>query len=244
MNQEKIIKLTLGQHTQTVSLKETIKNLGSQGNSLKLQLSINPNTTVTVVDDLTTFDDLSNNKKINHTIEFVINENSDFTYQSKIVPSFEKELPAQSDDDSSIEKNLTFTLAGRGAKSQAMCSAYGSSNRSFTFNTLQNHVIGDTTSNITVKSVLDNGSKLTCDGMIRIHKDAQKTSAKLENKNILLSKKARAISIPKLEIEANDVKCAHGAAVSKLNDEHMFYLQSRGIDAVQTRRMLIEAFLD
>ncbi len=80
--------------------------------------------------------------------------------------------------------------------------------------------------------------------MIKVEKAAQHTDAHLENKNILLSNGSRAVSIPQLEIEANDVKCGHGAAVSKLNKDDIFYLESRGINAQATQRLLVDAFLN
>jgi len=64
------------------------------------------------------------------------------------------------------------------------------------------------------------------------------------NKNLLLGCNSQAISIPKLEVEADDVDCKHGAAVSKLDDEQIFYLQSRGIDYCSAKNILIDAFLN
>ena len=58
-----------------------------------------------------------------------------------------------------------------------------------------------------------------------------------------MSSEAHAISTPKLEIENDDVQCHHGAAVSRIDDEKMFYLQSKGIDVVAAKKMLIRAFL-
>ncbi len=79
--------------------------------------------------------------------------------------------------------------------------------------------------------------------MIHIKKRGQQTKAELENKNVSLGQGSRAVSIPTLEIEANDVVCKHGAAISKLDAEQFFYLQSRGIAVQQARTMLIESFL-
>ena len=91
--------------------------------------------------------------------------------------------------------------------------------------------------------MLDDESKLFCHSLIRVNKQAQQTLAEQVNKNILLKNTARAVSIPTLEVLANDVRCKHGAAVSKLDAEQMFYLQSRGIDMQATRQMLVQAFL-
>src|SRR5436190_1119631 len=80
---------------------------------------------------------------------------------------------------------------------------------------------------LTIKSVLFDESRLYCENLIRIEKDAQKVVASEQNKNLLIGEKSRVVSIPKLEVEANDVSCQHGAAISKLNNDHLFYLQSR-----------------
>ena len=93
-----------------------------------------------------------------------------------------------------------------------------------------------------VKAVLADSAKLTCHSMISVAPGADGSFAEQVNKNILLSSAARAVSISMLVL-ANDVKCKHGAVVSKLDREQMFYLQSRGLTPEQTRSMLLEAFL-
>jgi Fe-S cluster assembly protein SufD len=79
-------------------------------------------------------------------------------------------------------------------------------------------------------------------GKIFVRQDAQKTNAKQTNRNLVLSENAVIDTKPQLEIFADDVKCTHGATVGQLNDEALFYLQSRGIGADHARRMLIRAF--
>lgn len=68
-------------------------------------------------------------------------------------------------------------------------------------------------------------------GYIKVYPNAQKTNAYQANRNLLLSKQARADSIPGLEIEANDVRCTHGATASQLQEEYVFYLMSRAAPA-------------
>jgi Fe-S cluster assembly protein SufD len=79
-------------------------------------------------------------------------------------------------------------------------------------------------------------------GRILVRQPAQKTDAKQTNKNLLLSETATIDTKPQLEIYADDVKCTHGATIGQLNEESIFYLRSRGIDAPTARRMLIHAF--
>ena len=78
--------------------------------------------------------------------------------------------------------------------------------------------------------------------MIHVHRDAQKTEAFQTNNNILLTDTARMHSKPRLEIYADDVKCSHGATVGQLDEDALFYLQSRGIPKADSRLMLMDAF--
>ena len=92
------------------------------------------------------------------------------------------------------------------------------------------------------KGVLDGKSRAVFNGLIHVHKGAQKTDAKQSNKNLLLSKDAVANSNPQLEIFADDVKCTHGSTVGQLDDDAIFYLRSRGIGAEAARSLLTYAF--
>jgi Fe-S cluster assembly protein SufD len=78
--------------------------------------------------------------------------------------------------------------------------------------------------------------------MIRVNKDAQKTDGYQANRNLLLSGNARADSIPGLEINADDVRCTHGSTVSRVDEEEIFYLMSRGIDRLESEVLLVNAF--
>jgi len=80
--------------------------------------------------------------------------------------------------------------------------------------------------------------------MIYVAPGAQKTDGYQANRNLVLSKKARADSIPGLEIQADDVRCTHGATVGKINPDEMFYLRSRGIPYPEAERLIVEGFFD
>ena len=79
-------------------------------------------------------------------------------------------------------------------------------------------------------------------GTIAVRPNAQKTDAHMLNKNLLLSPRAAIDTKPELDILADDVKCGHGATVGDLDDEALFYLESRGLPAPEARQMLIAAF--
>jgi Fe-S cluster assembly protein SufD len=92
------------------------------------------------------------------------------------------------------------------------------------------------------KGILGGRAKAVFNGRIHVHPQAQKTDAKQTNRCILLSDDAQINSNPQLEIYADDVKCTHGAAVGRLDEDAVFYLRSRGIDDAAARRMLVFAF--
>ncbi len=92
------------------------------------------------------------------------------------------------------------------------------------------------------KAILDDESHSIFQGMIEVPKIAQKTEASQLSKNLLLSSKAKVDTSPQLKIIADDVKCNHGATISQLSNEEIFYLQSRGINTKQANELLINAF--
>jgi Fe-S cluster assembly protein SufD len=92
--------------------------------------------------------------------------------------------------------------------------------------------------------LLNDRSTGVFNGKVHVHLDAQKTNAYQQNANILLSDEAQMNSKPELEIYADDVKCSHGSTTGQLDDEAMFYLQSRGLSPDNARRLLTTAFIN
>ncbi|MGB8702374.1 MAG: Fe-S cluster assembly protein SufD, partial [Thermosynechococcaceae cyanobacterium] len=92
------------------------------------------------------------------------------------------------------------------------------------------------------KCIVDNRARAVFNGRIEVPKAAQQTNAAQLSRNLLLSSKARVDTKPQLEIIADDVKCAHGATVSQLDDEEIFYLQSRGLDRESACDLLVKGF--
>ncbi|MCP3104582.1 Fe-S cluster assembly protein SufD [Myxococcus sp. K15C18031901] len=108
--------------------------------------------------------------------------------------------------------------------------------------TALDHAVPRCSSRELYKGVLDDQSRGTFHGLVRVRKDAQRTDARQQNRNLLLSEKAQADARPQLEILADDVKCAHGAAVGRLDAQALFYLRSRGIPRDEAERLLTYAF--
>jgi Fe-S cluster assembly protein SufD len=81
-------------------------------------------------------------------------------------------------------------------------------------------------------------------GLIRVQRNAEKTDAYQANRNLVLSDHAKADSKPELEILNNDVRCTHGSTVGQVDDEQLFYLESRGISHDDAQRLIVEGFFE
>ena len=108
--------------------------------------------------------------------------------------------------------------------------------------TFVDHARPNCESNELYKGILDERSTGVFNGKVFVRRDAQKTNAYQSNKSVVLSDTARMFAKPELEIYADDVKCSHGATTGQLDEEAMFYLQSRGISFERARAILLRAF--
>jgi Fe-S cluster assembly protein SufD len=134
------------------------------------------------------------------------------------------------------------SLAGEGSNAELKSIYFASGNQFFDFHTLQDHRVGNTRSDLLFKGALQDVARTVYAGLIKIEKHAARSDAYQANRNLVLSDKAKATSIPMLEIDNNDVRCTHGATVGPVDPEHLFYLRSRGIPETTAKRMLIQGF--
>jgi len=140
------------------------------------------------------------------------------------------------------KNRIEASLAGPGATAELKALYFGSGQQFFDFHTLQQHQVGNTTSDLLFKGALRDEAQSVYAGLIRIEPRATRSDAYQANRNLLLSKAAKANSIPMLEILNNDVRCTHGATVAPVDPAHLFYLQSRGIPAPTAERMIVHGF--
>jgi Fe-S cluster assembly protein SufD len=134
-------------------------------------------------------------------------------------------------------------LAGEGADAR-VTGAYATHGRQhIDFDTTQEHAAANTTSDLAFRGVLQGRSTAVWKGNIIVDPGAQKTDAFQESRNLLISKRAHADAIPGLEIQANDVRCTHAAAVAQVDPEQLFYLRSHGLPEETAKRLVIEGFL-
>jgi Fe-S cluster assembly protein SufD len=133
-------------------------------------------------------------------------------------------------------------LAGPGATSRVTGAYFSDGTQHLDYDTFQEHIAPSTTSDFAFKGALRDESTCVWRGMIRVERDAQKTNAYQENRNLLLSEQAHADSIPGLEILANDVRCTHGATIGQVDREELFYLMSRGLSKAEAERLIVRGF--
>jgi Fe-S cluster assembly protein SufD len=134
-------------------------------------------------------------------------------------------------------------LGGEGAEAR-VTGAYASHGRQhIDFDTTQEHAAPNTTSDLAFRGVLQDRSTAVWKGNIIVDPGAQKTDAFQESRNLLISKRAHADAIPGLEIQANDVRCTHAAAVAQVDADQLFYLRSHGLPEPVAKRLVIEGFL-
>ncbi len=138
--------------------------------------------------------------------------------------------------------DLNARLEGPGSRSDMLGLYFARGDQHFDHNTRQDHVSPNANSDLLYKGALYDRSKTVFRGIIRVFPKAQRTDAYQTNRNLLLSEDAEAVSLPNLEIEADDVKCSHGATVGQLDEEELFYLQSRGLNKRQAERLVIFGF--
>lgn len=133
-------------------------------------------------------------------------------------------------------------LVDRGATSRVTGAYFADGTQHLDYDTYQLHAAPDTESDFAFKGALRDAARTVWRGMIRVEEGAQRTNAYQENRNLLLSKSAMANSIPGLEILANDVRCTHGATLSQVDREQLFYLMARGLPRSEAERLIVRGF--
>jgi Fe-S cluster assembly protein SufD len=141
-----------------------------------------------------------------------------------------------------VKTNVESRLAGPGGTSEMLGVVFGDKTQHFDYHTLQEHAAPHTTSDLLYKAALMDTAHSVFAGLIRADQGAQKTNAFQLNRNLILSEGARADSMPKLEILANDLRCTHGASTSRLNEDQIFYLMSRALPRATAVRMMVDGF--
>jgi len=138
--------------------------------------------------------------------------------------------------------DLAVSLEGDGASSEVVGLYFGEGSQRLDYRMVINHIGRSTSSDVFLKGALEDDSQSVFTGLLRIEKDAEKTSTFETNRNLVLSENGKAHSVPNLEILCNDVVCGHASSVGPLEEEHLYYLQSRGLSKERAERLLIRGF--
>src|SRR5580765_5901763 len=133
-------------------------------------------------------------------------------------------------------------LAGPGGFSEMLGVFFADGTQHFDHRSVQDHVAPNCSSDLLYKGALRDASRAVYSGWVHVRPGAQKTDAMQTSRNIVLSEHAKADAIPNLEIEANDVRCGHAASVGPVDQETVFYLESRGIPRAEAERLIVTGF--
>ena len=195
----------------------------------------------------------------NKVNEFFLEENSQLNYYT--IQNFENGLNTIStnvvnQEDNSIFTSFVFTLKGDWIRNNTnvfvngencesnLYSAYkATGSQQIDNHTIVDHRVPNCESNELYKGTIDDKATVTFNGKVFVRQDAQKINAFQSNNNILLSDDATINSKPELEIYADDVKCSHGSTTGQLDEDALFYLQSRGLSKKGARKLLVGAFV-
>ena len=135
-------------------------------------------------------------------------------------------------------------LAGEHASLEMLGLYFAEARQHFDMRTLQDHAAPGCTSDLLYKGALKDTAHTVYSGLIRVHEGAAKTDAYQANRNLVLSDDAKADSKPELEILNNDVRCTHGSTVGQIDENQLFYLQSRGISKPEAERLIAFGFFE
>jgi len=142
-----------------------------------------------------------------------------------------------------VRNNINITVAGENCETHMNGAVITKDNQHIDNHTFVDHQVANCFSNENYKYVLADKSTGVFNGRVIVQKDAQKINAYQNNGNILLSDQATINSKPELEIYADDVKCSHGSTTGQLDENAIFYLESRGISKEKAKKLLVSAFI-
>jgi Fe-S cluster assembly protein SufD len=138
--------------------------------------------------------------------------------------------------------DLGIELSGNGSSAELAGLSFGEHRQVMDYRVVVDHIGHDTSSKVFIKGAVEDEAQSVFTGLLRIEPHAFRTSAFETNRNLVLSPGAKAHSVPNLEILCDDVMCGHGSSVGPLEEEHLYYLESRGLSKQRAERLLINGF--
>jgi len=135
-------------------------------------------------------------------------------------------------------------LDHEGGESDLTAVYFGDGDQMLDFRTLQDHVAPRTRSDLLFKGAVEDQAHSVYSGLVRIRPGAQHSRAYQTNRNLVLTEGAEAMSVPNLEIEADDVQCSHASTVGPIDDDQLYYLATRGVPPDEAERLIVLGFFD
>jgi len=231
--------------------KTNIKIISKEKTCSKVIIIIPKNCEITIIEEHTA----EKGSILSET--FIIGENSTVNYARKtktqdetiiqrqfILGKDSKLIKSDSWSQGKIYSNTKIILHGDGSESKDYSFLIGTKNENYNINYWAIHRGKNTKSHCIFKSAMKDQSKNTFEGMIKIEETAEKTNALLECHGMLLGEQATNNQIPSLEIKNDDVKATHSATIAHISEEELFYLQSRGIEKEQAKKIIVKSFLE
>lgn len=203
-------------------------------------------------------DDSGDQAMHNGVVELIVHDNAQLDYVS--VQDWDRRAYNFTTERATVDRDATLhwvvgsigsrltksfiesALIGPGSTALMSGVFFGDGRQHLDLDTQQNHEAAHTVSDLLYKGALKEKARSVWQGMIKVLPGAQKTDGYQANRNLILERGARADSIPGLEIEADDVRCTHGATTSQLDPEEVFYIRSRGLRMEETQRLIVQGF--
>ena len=144
-----------------------------------------------------------------------------------------------------MNKSLIRTeLKGEGSQSETMSVIFGHNKENFQIDNEVIHLGNKSHSNMLSRVVLDDDAIANYNGLVKVNLNAKNCKGYQKKETILLSENAKINAVPNLEIQNNDVMCSHGATISQIDSNKLFYMMSRGINKKDAKKIIIEGFFD
>lgn len=142
-----------------------------------------------------------------------------------------------------MQCNTLTTLQGTGSQTTTNGILYADEEQCFDIDSASKHLSNNTNSNMLTRAVLNDKAKAVYRGLVRINKNARNCKGYQKEETLMLSEEAQSNAVPNLEIENNEVSCTHGATMSSIDKEKLFYLSSRGINESTAKKAIVHGFL-
>lgn len=142
------------------------------------------------------------------------------------------------------EKELRVVFDKEGEEKEVKIIIRGERDGDYVLKVISDHIVGNSYGRVVIRGIAANGARVKIQGLVKIEKGADGVDDFLEMRVLILDEKSQATAEPMLEIEANQVKASHAAAISQIDKEQLFYLQARGVTETKAKDIIVKGFLN